>query len=421
VREEQRSAATRSVRSGEGAGILDNPLAEMFTARLAEALGVTRVARVTGLDRAGVEVACAIRPAGHVLQVSNGKGLSPEQAALGALLEAAELACAEAPALPALTWASTEELRARGVAHFAAAELGGEAADGLRLAWSAGAELSRGRRTLVPACAVFAPPQGGPSLGLARLRWTSNGMGAHPARGAALAHALLEAAERHALARALPDGWTEEACALARLVVAGRAAPRAAALARRISARGFEVHFFHLPSELGIPVAAALLFDVHDGPVPLTAGYASRLDLDEAAVAALLEAAQSRLTDIHGAREDVGQGDARAVRRMRRACRAGGRDRDGDRDSDRERDLERDLDLDLDRDRDRDRPDRDRDRHLERKRKGDADHVRDIRIVLSRLRRAGFPRAVAVDLASPELGVHVVKVLVPGFACSELL
>src|SRR5947208_11733958 len=41
---------------------------------LQRAIGVTRVARVTGLDRSGIEVACAVRPLGHVLQVANGKG-----------------------------------------------------------------------------------------------------------------------------------------------------------------------------------------------------------------------------------------------------------------------------------------------------------------------------------------------------------
>ncbi len=40
-------------------------------------------------------------------------------------------------------------------------------------------------------------------------RWTSNGMGAHPGRSAALLHALLEAVERDQLARALPEGFTE--------------------------------------------------------------------------------------------------------------------------------------------------------------------------------------------------------------------
>src|SRR5438552_11840201 len=69
-----------------------------YTARpmdLERSLGVTRVARVTGLDRLGVEVACAVRPGGHVLQISNGKGLTWAQARASALSEAAELWAAE--------------------------------------------------------------------------------------------------------------------------------------------------------------------------------------------------------------------------------------------------------------------------------------------------------------------------------------
>jgi len=79
----------------------------------ARALGVTRVARLTGLDRAGVEVACAVRPLGHVLQVCNGKGATFEQAAASALSEAAELAAAERPDPLRLRYASVAELRGR--------------------------------------------------------------------------------------------------------------------------------------------------------------------------------------------------------------------------------------------------------------------------------------------------------------------
>src|SRR5205814_6438739 len=64
---------------------------------LERTIGVTRVARVTGLDRSGIEVACAVRPLGYVLQVANGKGESWEQARASALSEAAELWAAERP------------------------------------------------------------------------------------------------------------------------------------------------------------------------------------------------------------------------------------------------------------------------------------------------------------------------------------
>ena len=87
-------------------------VSQVFEERLAQAMGVTRVARVTGLDRTGVEVACAVRPGGHVLQVCNGKGLTYEQAALGALFETAELWAAEHVPPGVLVWGARGELDA---------------------------------------------------------------------------------------------------------------------------------------------------------------------------------------------------------------------------------------------------------------------------------------------------------------------
>jgi ribosomal protein S12 methylthiotransferase accessory factor len=431
---------------------------------LAEALGVTRVARVTGLDRTGVEVASAIRPRGHVLQVTNGKGGAFEDAALGALLEAAELHAAERSVAEA--WDSAAALAARlgADAVLAPGALEPDAAerswDEVRLAWRSGAELASGRPVLVPAHAVHAPPPGAAPLGPALVRWTSNGMGAAPAPDFALLHALLEAVERDRVARALPDGFTEREVRRRMIErgTLGRAAPRAAALAAAIEERGFGVFLFDLSScwgtsppafarrpgtsgppplardpysrrsrahswgppggpaqprpaapaleaqlhrptstrtatstsasmrDLGLPCAAALIVDHEHGPVPVAAGYACRLGRDAALVAALLEAAQSRATEIHGAREDVALGDRRGGAALRGLC-------------------------------ERARPER------------DARRMPDLRArtpragaaaVVARLRRAGLRRAVAVHLEGPP-GVTVVKVLVPGLLLSELL
>jgi len=66
---------------------------------VSRARGVTRLADVTGLDRLGLPVWQAVRPAGRSLSVHQGKGASPLDAAIGALCEAIECDCAEkAPA-----------------------------------------------------------------------------------------------------------------------------------------------------------------------------------------------------------------------------------------------------------------------------------------------------------------------------------
>ena len=100
------------------------PLTPDFLARLAPALGVSRVARVTGLDRSGVEVAVAVRPGGYVLQVCNGKGLDFAAASAGALLETAELWAAETVPAEALRFGTLAGWTARGEAAWGADALG---------------------------------------------------------------------------------------------------------------------------------------------------------------------------------------------------------------------------------------------------------------------------------------------------------
>ena len=62
-----------------------------------EAMGITRAADVTGLDKINIPVFCSMRPQGKVLQISNGKGATTEAAEASALMEAIELHHAENP------------------------------------------------------------------------------------------------------------------------------------------------------------------------------------------------------------------------------------------------------------------------------------------------------------------------------------
>jgi ribosomal protein S12 methylthiotransferase accessory factor len=164
---------------------------------------------------------------------------------------------------------------------------------------------------------------------------------------------------------------------------------------RALAGHGLTAFLFDLrPPALELPLASALLADDPFAPVPLTAGYACALRRDDALHGALLEAAQSRLTDIHGARDDLGA-SAEATEDLRglaRACRA----MPGRRSP---------LEL----------PD------LRTRSTGQA-----IDCVLASLERRGLTRGAVVDLCGPgqagcELPVHVVKVLLPGLRVSELL
>ncbi len=65
--------------------------------------GITRLARLTGLDEIGIPVWAAIRPNALTLAVSQGKGVDEAAAAASAMMEAIEVAIAERRDLPRLT------------------------------------------------------------------------------------------------------------------------------------------------------------------------------------------------------------------------------------------------------------------------------------------------------------------------------
>jgi ribosomal protein S12 methylthiotransferase accessory factor len=201
------------------------------------------------------------------------------------------------------------------------------------------------------------------------LAWTTNGCAAHWTLEGATRHALLEVVERDHLARALPRGWTPALARARRLDPAQLGRP-VARLVSRFTRAGVEAAVFDLrPNGAAAFVAGALIAEP-GGPVPLAAGYAARDDAASACLSALHEAAQTRLTDIHGAREDVASSDSTATLELGRP---------------RARSLAQ-------------RP-----------------------FSLRALERLGVRQVARVVLAGRGEGVYVTRVLVPGMLLSELL
>jgi ribosomal protein S12 methylthiotransferase accessory factor len=261
---------------------------------------VTRVARVTGLDRCGVEVACAIRPTGQVLQVSNGKGRTFQDAKLSALSEALELWACENVDAQHLHW----QQEAGDARFWPSGFLQGREAlvrhpEAVQ-PWAKAERLDQKGHVFLPASHVWCP-SGAVSVGLRDVSWTANGLGAHPDREQAQWHGLLELLEREALCRLFPEGWTPE-----HLRVRGLRFEHA--MAEPLLSRGLRIHCVDAtPDGWPLPVVAVLLADPDTRAPPLAAGYACRRTGEDAAEAAFFEACQSRLTEIHGAREDVSQ------------------------------------------------------------------------------------------------------------------
>jgi YcaO-like protein with predicted kinase domain len=265
------------------------------------ALGISRVTDITRLDRLGMPVFASIRPRGLTLRVHAGKGLHPEEAQASALMEAVEYASAE----PQSSRWAVERLSIADVA----AQLG----ERLRLAdlipqlgaksepsrivpCVACADISSGRTTFLPAELVFVPYEvdGAPAL----FGWTTNGLASGNSLEEATLHALFEVLERDAVSMNKPrdaSQWVD---------VEDLPQPVASACSTW-RAHGVELSVRHVPNACSLPCFEACLHDAHSADVNVARGMGLHVDREIALARAVCEAAQSRLSCIHGGREDV--------------------------------------------------------------------------------------------------------------------
>lgn len=274
------------------------------------ALGITRLACQTGLDRIGIPVWAAMRPNSLSLAVNQGKGVDDDAARASALMEAAEFAVAERPDADGLV-ASKAELLAAGTPIFEPLRLlpqGAALPMDEPIAWLRGRQLIGGGEVLLPLEAARLDLTRDVLGGLSR---SSNGLASGNEEDEAVLHALFELVERDALT--LLTFRTERSLRAARLDAAAFRSRTIDALAARIRDAGFKLDLFDLTtgdrtSGLGIPVVQAV---IREGRAPvrlqldLAAGVGCHAFAAVAAIRAITEAAQTRITNIAGARDDI--------------------------------------------------------------------------------------------------------------------
>jgi ribosomal protein S12 methylthiotransferase accessory factor len=269
---------------------------------VAPSVGVTRVTEVTRLDRLGVPVAIGVRPgamAGSTC-VTAGKGLTLDDAYVGATMEAIEAAFAEPSGLSPveIVVATPSDVldgrTRRGAIVDFCPKLGVTIDLGARYPCVRAEDLASGTSVLVPAESVFIPfAFPGTFLGS-----SSNGLASGSSINEATLHALCEVIERDAYSIALLEKPP--------LIDRATLPEPLAGLDRRIRARGFATWYFSLPNPFGVPCVAASLYDLDDRRF-MTSGQGCHLSPEVAGVRALTEAIQSRATIIHGGRDDLAE------------------------------------------------------------------------------------------------------------------
>lgn len=287
------------------AGGSSNPAALLrdLSSRFAE-LGITRLARQTGLDRIGIPCYAAIRPNSATIASHQGKGLDDVSAQISAVMEAAEYAFAEAPQGPQLTM-SLAEMAAAGHATMDVAHLMPRNAviDPDRpIRWIEGFALETGLPVWVPYDAVVLGP---PPADLPGIAQSTNGIAAGTSRNGALIHALCEVIERDAVCL---WGFKPDAAAAATAVAPSEFDDAdVEALEFRICEAGFRLRLYDQTSNTGLPTIYAVLSpaDGADRHFDAATGASCHPVAAVAARRAIVEAAQTRITNIAGARDDI--------------------------------------------------------------------------------------------------------------------
>jgi len=264
----------------------------------------------------------------------------------------------------------------------------------LMLEWVMGYDLMTRRPTLAPLNCVVSPYD--PDSGLALFYSSTNGLASGNTRVDAVCHALCEVIERDATALAMARadirpavaglladmgfGLSAEVEEAPLISLSGLPRP-ATALVRKLQRAGLEVELLDLTSHAGIATIACTITDPLGPPDVINAfsGCGTHPDARIALTRALTEAAQSRLSCIQGGRENLpdyapakGTPLVKAKHRSRRTISFD------------------DI--------------------------ASYPHASvndDVEFMIERLRQSGFEQVVVVDVTSKEVGIPVVRVIVP--------
>ncbi len=289
----------------EGGGRLRAPedLAAALRPRLAR-FGVTRVARVTRLDRIGIECVSVVRPGGLGLSVLGGKGVDRAAAWVSGAMEAVEVAAAESPD-PPLRFAAADAI-ARAVAPLdlvSAPRARALPDPSPPILWAPAVTLRGGAPAVVPFDLVHARWLAAERPADPLFAPSTNGLasGSHPAE--ATLHGLCELVERDACA--LFPRLAPEARAARRIDPGSIDHPPLAAMLDRVADAGLDWAVWDATTDVGLPVALCAIAGRGPAGGPPGFGAGCHPSRSTAGLRAVTEAAQTRLVAMAGARDDL--------------------------------------------------------------------------------------------------------------------
>ncbi len=353
------------------------------------AAGVTRVAEITHLDRVGIPVYTAIRPAAAegAVSIYAGKGATKTQAKASAMMESFERYSAE-------MHDDHKQKFKKGVFEGSKNDLDRYISPKLlilpnllfdpenaEMDWIRSTNLKDDEYVMVPANAVFHPyiPENGVKL----FQSNTNGLASGNRLEEAVFHGMMEVVERDAwsIFESKRQSKPEINCENTENQIIKD-------ILAMFKDAGIHVKLVDLTADVEITTVAAVSDDtILKDPALLTLGVGTHLDPEVAVIRALTEVAQSRATQIHGTREDTIRAVFMRKAGYERMKRINNHWFDVS---------ERSIDLN------------------EMKNISGKSFREDIETSKKLLSKCGFEDILYIDLTRPDIDIPVVRVIIPG-------
>lgn len=350
--------------------------------------GITRITEITHLDRIGLPVFSAIRPTSQdgAISIYGGKGISSEHAKASAMMEGFERYSAEKQCENLVT-GTVSEISSKGNTIDVESlnlpkDFKKENIELFNLEWNICHDLISGDDYYVPSNAIYHPYVLEDNSCQSLFKSNTNGLASGNSLEEAILHGMFEVIER--------DAWSIYELThknYKQIDLDSIESETVNDAISKFSENDIKIKLMDFTADVNIPTIAASADDtlLKDAGL-LTLGIGTHLDPEVAVLRALTEVAQSRATQIHGAREDTVRADfARTAgyERMKRINKYYFQEED------------------------------------EKIRLSDIENrstdsiTKDIDIVLDELKSNEIEHVLYYDLTRPELNVNVVRVIIP--------
>ena len=270
-------------------------------------MGITRLANVTGLDQIGIPVYLAFRPNSRSLSISQGKGVSSAHAKISALMETIESHHGETIETERIL-ASINQVKRR---QYSLCDYGGlvrykgkEFNHHKDMEWLWGKELISNTKRLVPYISVHVDMRVGTLRQSDVFLQSSNGLASGNTMEEAISHAMCELIERDAYACWFLSGTQHQT----KVNLLSIKSDSCNALIQKFHTADTHVGIWNMTSDTEVPCFIARIIPKDPPnlcPIRPASGFGCHPNKELALSRALTEAAQSRLTFIAGARDDI--------------------------------------------------------------------------------------------------------------------